>query len=136
MMESIERRSQPRSDVSCLVHVRRPEIVLARSQRPFAAMNSSPDSLYFIAENQAFEQKMYLCLTFPFNADPSAIHRECLVEVVRTDALVRGRFGVAARLLDNIRTRFRLHEGLIVLDAAFSKQSWPHVTPRYINLYA
>lgn len=135
-MESIERRSRPRTDVSSLVHVRRPSIALAGFDRPFAAKNSSLDSLYFIADDRTFAQKMRLCLTFPFNPDPSAIHRECLLEVVRTDSLIRGRLGVAARLLDNIRTRFRLHDGLIVLESAFWKQSWPHVTPNYINLYA
>ena len=136
MTESIERRSQPRSEVSCLVHVRRPKIVPVRFDPAFTARNSSLDSLYFIAESPTFAQKMRLCLTFPFNADPEAIHRECLVEVVRTDALRRGGFGVAARLLDNLRTRFRLHDGLIVPESAFWKQSWPHVAPRFINLYA
>lgn len=136
VIQSIERRSQPRSDVSCLVHVRRPEITLARFDAGFAAKNSSPDSLYFIAENQNFAEKMQLCLTFPFIADQTAVHRECLVEVVRTDALFPGRFGVAARLLDNLRTRFRLQDGLIVPEGAFWKQSWPNVSPCFINLYA
>ena len=97
-MQSAERRSQPRSDVSCLVHVRRPEIVLAGSNASFAARNLSPDSLYFVAEDDTFNDKMHLLLTFPFIPDASAVQRECLVEIVRTDSLFRGRLGVAARL--------------------------------------
>jgi hypothetical protein len=135
-MQSIERRSQPRSEVSCLVHVRRPEIILAGSNESFAAQNLASDSLYFTAKDGTFENKMQLLLTFPFNPDPTSVQRECLVEVVRTDSLFRGRLGVAARLLDNIRTRFRLHDGLIIPESAFWKQSWPHVSARYVNLYA
>ena len=71
MTESVERRGRTRNDVSCLIHVRRPEITLARFETAFEATNSSPDSLYFVADNLSFPKKMRLLLTFPFNPDPS-----------------------------------------------------------------
>jgi hypothetical protein len=136
VMQSIERRSRPRNEVSCLVKVRQPGLALTPVELAFMARNTSPDSLYFIAENHDFPEKMNLCLTFPFNPDPSAVHRDCMVEVVRADRLARGRFGVAARLLDNIRTRFRLLDGLIVPESTFLNQSWSHLTPQLVNIYA
>lgn len=132
---SIERRNRPRTDASCLVQVRRPD-VLANFGKLCAAQNSSLDSLYFVAEKQIVRQSMRLLLSFRPSLGGLADQRECLVEVVRTDERFQGQVGIAARLVDNLRLRFRLLDGLIVPESGLWAPSHPHLEGRFLNLYA
>lgn len=133
MLTVIERRSSPRNMVSGLVEVRPAETGLARIEKPCALSNASSDSLYFFIESYIVRQRMRLTLTFPNVFDPSAIHREYAVEVVRQESVLRGRCGVAAKLLENIQLRLR--DGLLVPETGFSSY-WPLVTPAHIDVYA
>lgn len=135
MMNAIELRRCPRSNASCLVQVWRPE-VSENLERVCAEENSLLDSLYFVTEKYVVRQNTCLLIRFRTNSGRLVNHDECLVEVVRTDSLFRGRVGVAAGLLDDFRFRFRLQDGLIVPETGFWRPSWPHVEPVWINVYA
>ncbi len=129
----IERRSSPRNGVPAIVQVRIMEAGLTRMPKVCALGNSSSDSIYFfLMERLIIRQSMQLIVSFPNVIDPWAVHHECPAEVVRHDWLP-GRFGVAAKILDN--TRLRLQDGLIVPETGFWSR-WPLVCATQLNVYA
>lgn len=95
--------------------------------------NFSLNSVYFLMESVAIRKSMQLFVSFPNEFDAEAVRREFMVEVVRQDTLFPGRFGVAARILENIQLRFR--DGLIVPETGFWS-GWPLVAPTSLNVYA
>lgn len=147
MTGSIERRNHPRNQLARLVHVRPAGTSLARIQSPKvitlpspsanllpgSLANFSPDSLYFLMESFAVRKHMQLLVSFPGELDFDAARREYTVEVVRQEPFLRGRCGVAARLLENIQLRLR--DGLIVPESGFWSR-WPLVVPTRLNVYA
>lgn len=133
MIQAIQRRDSERDPVTSIVRVRRPEVQLAGGVRICTTENASRNGIYFVAESYTLLHKVQLLLSFPQHGDPQSIPREYLAEVVRVDSLPRGRLGVAARLLHNIQLRLR--DGLIVPETG-CWMSWPHDTPRLLDLYA
>lgn len=95
--------------------------------------NVSLNSIYFLMESVAIRNSMQLFVSFPNEFDAEAVRREFMVEVVRQDTLFPGRFGVAARILENIQLRLR--DGLIVPETGFWS-GWPLVAPTRLNVYA
>jgi hypothetical protein len=129
----IQRRDSPRDQISCLVRVRESDPDPAGIEHVYPAENISSGGIYFVTETYAFRRRTQLFLSFPRSLGTLATLNGFQAEVVRVDSLMRGRCGVAARLLDNIRLRLR--DGLIVPEAGFWKQ-WPPVAPEHISLYA
>jgi hypothetical protein len=130
---AIQRRDSPRDPLSCLVRVRESDPAPAGIERAYSTENISSGGIYFVTETYAFRKRTQLFLSFPRGLGTLATLNGFRAEVVRVDSLLRGRCGVAAKLLDNIRLRLR--DGLIVPEGGFWKH-WPPVTPEYISLYA
>lgn len=95
--------------------------------------NVSLNSIYFLMESVAIRKSMQLLVSFPNEFRAESVRREFMVEVVRQDTLFQGRFGVAARILENIQLRLR--DGLIVPETGFWS-GWPLVAPTRLNVYA
>jgi PilZ domain-containing protein len=133
VISSIQRRSGPRDQLCCLIRVRPSDPSPAAIERMAATENVSSHGIYFVTEGYTFQKRTQLLVGFAQTLDRSAAPSVFQAEVVRLDSLRRGRYGVAAILLENIR--FRLRQGLIVPETGFWKQ-WPPVAPGHINLYA
>jgi hypothetical protein len=129
----IQRREGHRDQLSCLVRVRESNPAPVGIERVCPTENISSGGIYFITETYALRKRTQLFLSFPRTLGTLATPNGFQAEVVRVDSLMRGRCGVAAKLLDNIRLRLR--DGLIVPEAGFWKE-WPSVTPEFISLYA
>jgi hypothetical protein len=115
------------------LQVRTVEAGLTRIRKVCALRNSSSDSIYFfLMERLIIRQSMQLIVSFPKVIDPSAVPYEWPVEILRHDSLP-GRFGVAAKLLHNLRLRLR--DGLIVPETGFWSR-WPLVSAAQLNAYA
>jgi hypothetical protein len=62
-------------------------------------MSVSRSGAYFQTSERTYEVGMRLFVTMPFTADPTAMNREYLAEVVRMESLTNGLTGVGVKLL-------------------------------------
>jgi hypothetical protein len=99
MLDPVQRRSNPRNRFNCFARFRALDAGPESFERLCVTQDFSHDGLYFLALDQAVSLKMKLLLRFPYLRDPNAAHRECIVEVVRTNSLYPGRCGVGVKLI-------------------------------------
>ena len=98
-MDPLQRRSNPRNRFYCFARFRPLHMDVGGIEWLCVTRDFSRDGLYFLALEPAICVKMHLLLRFPYLADSGAVHRECLVEVVRMRALFPGRCGVGVKLI-------------------------------------
>jgi hypothetical protein len=99
MTEPLQRRSQPRNGFSCFARFRMLGEATEGFERLCVTRDFSSHGIYFLALNHQVPLKTRLLLRFPYLADSREVHRECVVEVVRTQLLFPGRCGVGATLI-------------------------------------
>ena len=135
MITAIERRSSPRTQIEVLAPLRVWPAQL--SSGPIEILggltNFSPNSLYFSMERFSIRKSTQLVLRLANQFGSSAVQREFMVEVVREEALERGRFGIAAKLLHNIQLKLR--DGLLLPESGNWSQ-FPLIAPVSLNVYA
>ena len=61
--------------------------------------NVSRDGIYFVSHVRTYTEGMRLYVAVPYHMPRNEQDREYLGQVVRVDALLEGRFGVAVQLL-------------------------------------
>jgi hypothetical protein len=99
MTNPIQRRSHPRNRFHCFARYRLLDAAPGDLGLLCITKDFSHDGLYFLALNNLIRLRMQLFLKFPYLTDSGPVDRECLVEVVRTQDLYPGRFGVGVRLI-------------------------------------
>jgi hypothetical protein len=106
MIDSTERRNNPRKPFACFARCRRPDVRTASSEKLCVVKDFSHDGIHFLFldDNQSVWESMQLLLRFPYSDAVAAKNREYLVEVMRINSLFQGRCGVGARLVLPVAT--------------------------------
>lgn len=94
-----ERRRKARAKLSCFILVRPLEPEPEYFESIILTDNSCRDGIFFRTDNALYCERMRLLVTFPYSLHPGAINRDYIAEVVRREALGRGRYSVAVRIL-------------------------------------
>ena len=131
MPNPVQRRSHPRNSFHCFARYRLLDTAPGDLDLLCITQDFSHDGLYFLALNNLIRLRMQLLLKFPYLTDVAKKDRECLVEVVRTQDLFPGRFGVGVRLI-GYRDAGKIENGLVVPDANLSKNTYTYPIDIYI----
>jgi hypothetical protein len=67
-----------------------------------ATINSCREGCYFATADSRYGAHARLFVTFPYSAEPGALNRDYLAEIVRVDNLPSGRTGIAVHFLSTI----------------------------------
>jgi hypothetical protein len=94
-----ERRRRARARLSCFILVRPFEPEPDYFESIILTDESCRNGLSFQTDNALFRERMRVLVTFPYSRHPSAINRDYLAEVVRTEARQDGRCSIALRVL-------------------------------------
>ncbi len=113
MSPADHRRSHPRRSFLCFARYQMLNAASTEADLLCITKDFSHDGLYFLALNNLIRLRMQLLLKFPYLTDAGRVDRICLVEVVRTQDLFPGRFGVGVRLL-SLHTPMDLRNGLVL----------------------
>jgi hypothetical protein len=98
-----ERRSKSRLKISQVVRVRPSTPGPNDFDEILPTLNSSRESVYFVAQRDVFVKNMRLFVTYPYSKAHNAINQEYIGRVTRIDQLADGKQGVAVQLLMPIR---------------------------------
>jgi hypothetical protein len=63
------------------------------------SVNASKEGIYFTSRRKAYYKGMRVFVTFPYSSPHDPMNCEYVAEVVRTEELPNGKFGVAVHLL-------------------------------------
>ena len=94
-----ERRRKSRLKLPQVVRIRPSEPGPNDFDEIVPTLNSSRESVYFVAQSDVFVKNMRLFVTYPYSKAHSAINQEYLARVTRIDQLADGKQGVAVQLL-------------------------------------
>ena len=136
MSGSSERRSNPRSKVSCFALCRQPDAPAPGQESLCVIQDFSHDGIHFLflGDDDQLRQNKRLMLRFPYMEQSPTKDREFLVDVMRVNPAFHGRCGVGAKLV--LQVPMQLHEGLLVPKAAFLGYVAQDVDLQNIDLYA
>jgi hypothetical protein len=97
-----EKRLRFRTKLPWLARVRSSVPVESDCDEVIATSNSCREGCYFATAARRFFPHSRLFVTFPYSAEPGALNRDYLAEIVRVDSLPGGRTGIAVHFLSPI----------------------------------
>ena len=131
MTNPVQRGRHPRNSFHCFARYSLLDATPGDLDLLCITKDFSHDGLYFLALNNRIRLRMQLFLKFPYLTDGGKIDREYLVEVVRTQDLFPGRFGVGVRLI-GCRGLGKFENGLVVPDTNLSKNTSSYPIDFYV----
>jgi hypothetical protein len=135
MIDSTERRSNPRKPFACFARCRRPDARTASAEKLCVVKDFSHDGIrfLFLDDNQSVRESMRLLLRFPYSDELAAKNREYLVQVMRITSLFQGSCWVGARLV--LPDAVKRHSGLVLPEASSVQPARIYAASSQIDLY-
>jgi len=96
---STERRGSRRCRITQLMRIRPSDPNRGAFEDMRGTVSVSRSGVYFRSNETGYEVGMRLFVTMPYSRDPAALNREFLAQVVRTEALPTGMFGIGFKIL-------------------------------------
>src|SRR5258708_25307419 len=97
-----ERRGSRRCRITQLMRIRPSDPSKDHFEDMRGSVSVSRSGVFFQSSEAGYEVCMRLFVTMPYSRDPASIAREYLAEVVRSDVLPTGMFGIWVRILIEI----------------------------------
>ena len=97
-----EKRGRFRAKLPLLARVRSSLPMDAACDEVIATSNSCREGCYFASADSRFIPHSRLFVTFPYSAEPGALNRDYLAEIVRVDNLPGGRTGIAVHFVSSL----------------------------------